>query len=191
MNRMAFPVGLLCSAMVAAISLVARGLEPTAVDGKGDGKEASAIDPTDVPRAAAGRPQSDLETDKQHLLAIFKAIMAYKKAKGQVPDYLSDLVPQYLPDKAVLLQPFMNAVERTGVPHALFVNKIDQARGRIRELLEALQPVSSVPLVARQIPIWKDEKVSGLGRLSQTKTALYQNLVHSKQDESFLVAIEA
>ncbi len=78
------------------------------------------------------------------------------------------------PDKAVLLQPFMNAVERMGVPHALFVNKIDQARGRIRDLLEALQPVSAVPLVARQIPIWQDEKVTGFVDLALERAFIYQ-----------------
>src|SRR5262249_51784020 len=49
------------------------------------------------------------------------------------------------PDKALLIQPYLNAVERLGLPHVLFVNKVDQARGRIRDLLEALQPVSALP----------------------------------------------
>jgi elongation factor G len=35
----------------------------------------------------------------------------------------------------------------------IFVNKIDQARGSIRDLLAALQPMSKAPLVARWIPI--------------------------------------
>jgi len=78
------------------------------------------------------------------------------------------------PDKAVLLQPFLKLLEEMNIPRALFINKIDQARGRIRDLMEALQPVSSTPLVARQIPIWKDDKVSGFVDLALERAFLYQ-----------------
>ncbi len=78
------------------------------------------------------------------------------------------------PDKAVLLQPFMKAVEELGIPRAIFINKIDTARGRIRDLLEALQPLSSVPLVARQIPIWKDDKVTGYVDLALERAYQYE-----------------
>ena len=33
-------------------------------------------------------------------------------------------------------------LEEHRIPHAIFVNKIDQARGNIQELLEALEPMS-------------------------------------------------
>src|SRR6185503_15171262 len=78
------------------------------------------------------------------------------------------------PDKAVLLQPFLHALEELQIPRALFINKIDQARGRIRDLLEALQPVSSVPLVARQIPIWEGEKVTGFVDLALERAYHYE-----------------
>ena len=78
------------------------------------------------------------------------------------------------PEKAILLQPFLKAVEDLKIPHAIFINKIDQARGRIRDLLEMLQPVSTLPLVARQIPIWQDEQVSGFVDLALERAYLYQ-----------------
>jgi elongation factor G len=43
----------------------------------------------------------------------------------------------------------------------LFVNKIDKARGTLDELLEALQPLSAATLVARAMPISKDEEIVG------------------------------
>ena len=43
----------------------------------------------------------------------------------------------------------------------IFVNWIDQAHGRVRDLLSALQPMSVSPLIARQLPIWDGEKVGG------------------------------
>lgn len=78
------------------------------------------------------------------------------------------------PEKAVLVQPFLKMLEEMGIPRLLFVNKIDQARGRIRDLLEELQPVSSTPLVARQIPIWQDDKVTGFVDLALERAFLYQ-----------------
>ncbi|MEZ6023112.1 MAG: GTP-binding protein [Hyphomonadaceae bacterium] len=78
------------------------------------------------------------------------------------------------PEKAVLLQPFLKAVEELKIPHALFINKIDQARGRLRDLMEALQPVSALPLVARQIPIWEDEKVAGFVDLALERAFHYE-----------------
>src|SRR4051794_21347921 len=65
------------------------------------------------------------------------------------------------PARAALAAPPLRALDELGVPHLIFVNRIDQAHGRIRDLLTALQPMSVSPLIARQIPIWDGEKVSG------------------------------
>ncbi len=42
------------------------------------------------------------------------AIMAYQKDHGQVPDYLSDLIPGYLPDAAALISPTEKRTGRHG-----------------------------------------------------------------------------
>ncbi|MGA0600263.1 elongation factor G [Caulobacter sp. KR2-114] len=63
--------------------------------------------------------------------------------------------------KAVLLQPMLRELERLGVPRALFVNKMDQAKGALQDLLDALAPISATPLVARQLPIHDRDKVTG------------------------------
>jgi elongation factor G len=78
------------------------------------------------------------------------------------------------PAKAVLLQPTLRELERLGVPHALFINKMDQARGSLNELLEALAPVSSAPLVARQIPTWSGDKVTGYIDLALERCFVYR-----------------
>ncbi len=56
----------------------------------------------------------DKKTDKAQMLQIWKALQAYKEAKGNFPDYLSDLVPDFLPDKEVLLSPDEKAKPRNG-----------------------------------------------------------------------------
>ena len=78
------------------------------------------------------------------------------------------------PEKAVLLHPTLKLLERMGVPHAIFVNKIDHAHGRIRDLLAAVQPMSATPLVARQIPIWSDDHVGGFVDLALERAFLYR-----------------
>ncbi|MFL6765638.1 MAG: elongation factor G, partial [Sphingomicrobium sp.] len=65
------------------------------------------------------------------------------------------------PARAPLAAPALRALDELGIPHLIFVNRIDQAHGRIRDLLTALQPMSVSPLIARQIPIWDGEKING------------------------------
>ena len=63
--------------------------------------------------------------------------------------------------RAPLAAPALRALDELGVPHLIFVNRIDQAHGRIRDLLTALQPISVSPLIARQLPIREGEKITG------------------------------
>ena len=65
------------------------------------------------------------------------------------------------PARAALAAPALRALDELGIPHLIFVNRIDQAHGRIRDLLTALQPMSVSPLIARQIPIREGEKITG------------------------------
>ncbi|HRD45149.1 MAG TPA: elongation factor G [Caulobacter sp.] len=87
------------------------------------------------------------------------------------------------PDKAILVQPWLRELERLGVPRAIFVNKIDQACGHVDELLQALAPVSGAPLVARQLPIWKDEHVAGFIDLALERAFVYRPGKPSEQVE--------
>ena len=56
----------------------------------------------------------------------------------------------------------------------IFVNKIDQARGSIQGLLEALQPMSNSPLIARWIPIRDGEKVTGFVDIALERAYYYR-----------------
>src|ERR1700758_963379 len=87
---------------------------------------------------------------------------------------LAVVVAEPDPGKAGLLQPTLRELERLGVPHALFINKMDQARGSLHELLDALAPVSRAPLVARQIPILEGEQVTGAIDLALERGFVYR-----------------
>ena len=83
--------------------------------------------------------------------------------------------------KAVLLQPIMRRLEDLGTPRALFINKMDQARGSLDELMAALKPVSAVPLVARQLPIMEGEKVTGYVDLALERAFVWRTGQASQQ----------
>jgi elongation factor G len=78
------------------------------------------------------------------------------------------------PDRAHLAEPTLRRLEALGIPHMIFVNKIDQAKGNIRSLLEALQPMSSLPLIARQIPIREGERITGFVDLALERAFHYR-----------------
>ena len=54
------------------------------------------------------------------------------------------------PERAMLAEPTLRRLDELGVPHAIFINKIENARaGAVRELIAELQPLSREPLALR------------------------------------------
>ena len=78
------------------------------------------------------------------------------------------------PARAPLAAPALRMLDELGIPHLIFVNRIDQAHGRVRDLLSALQPTSVEPLIARQIPIRDGEKVTGFVDLALERAYHYR-----------------
>lgn len=80
-------------------------------------------------------------------------------------------------DKAVMLAPLLKFLDDRKIPHMLFINKMDTATSRVRDVLEALQGVSQRPLVLRQIPIRKDgegEAITGYIDLVSERAYAYK-----------------
>jgi len=63
------------------------------------------------------------------------------------------LVCEPSPERVVALTPLLKYIEDNHIPHIIFVNKIDSAQVRVRDMLGALQAVSARKLVLRQVPI--------------------------------------
>lgn len=78
------------------------------------------------------------------------------------------------PDKVQMLKPYMKRLEEQGIPHFLFVNKIDKASGALRDLLSFLQDASEKPLLIRQIPIWEGSAVTGFVDLALERAYVYR-----------------
>ena len=76
--------------------------------------------------------------------------------------------------RALTVAPLLKTLADEGVPHLLFVNKIDTLEGRVGDTLSALQAYSKYPLVLRQVPIREGEKVSGYVDVVSDRAYLYR-----------------
>ncbi|MEJ1160684.1 elongation factor G [Prosthecomicrobium sp. N25] len=82
--------------------------------------------------------------------------------------------------KIPALQLTLKQLEDHGVPHILFLNKIDKASTSVRETLALMQTASSVPMVLRQIPIWKDGIAIGYIDLALERAHVYREHAESE-----------
>ena len=76
--------------------------------------------------------------------------------------------------KVPALQLIIKQLEDRGIPHVLFINKIDKAEARVRDIVPMLQPASTKPLVLRQIPIWENDIVTGFIDLALERAFVYR-----------------
>ena len=76
--------------------------------------------------------------------------------------------------KVPALQLILRELEDLKVPRFLFLNKIDNSSQSVREALPLLQPASRLPLLLRQIPIWKNGVAVGYIDLALERAFIYQ-----------------
>jgi len=72
------------------------------------------------------------------------------------------------------LQLILRQLEELGVPRILFLNKIDKSTAGVRETLKSLQPISTTPLLLRQIPLRQNGIVVGSIDLALERAYIYQ-----------------
>src|SRR5262249_26793966 len=56
-------------------------------------------------------------------------------------------------ERALTISPLLRFLDQHKIPHMIFINKMDTASARVRDVLAALQSVSQRPLVLRQVPL--------------------------------------
>ncbi|MBE0694575.1 MAG: elongation factor G [Aquamicrobium sp.] len=81
--------------------------------------------------------------------------------------------------KIPALQLIMRKIEEMGVPHVMFLNKIDKATAGVRDTLKLLQLASAATLLLRQIPLRKDGIVVGSIDLALERAYIYQEHAES------------
>lgn len=78
------------------------------------------------------------------------------------------------PKRIPALQLILKQLEDRGVPHFLFLNKIDNFAVPVREIIPMLQPASTKPLVLRQVPIWENGIATGYVDLASERAYVYR-----------------
>ncbi|MGP1395714.1 MAG: elongation factor G [Inquilinaceae bacterium] len=78
------------------------------------------------------------------------------------------------PEKVVALAPLLHFLDDLAIPHLVFINKMDTATVRVRHMLQALQGVSSRPLILRQVPIRREGGVTGYVDLVSERAYTYK-----------------
>lgn len=82
--------------------------------------------------------------------------------------------------KVPQLQLILRELEEQNIPRFLFLNKIDKADKRVRETITLLQPASRLPLLLRQIPIWKGDLIAGFVDLALERAFVYKEYAPSE-----------
>lgn len=77
-------------------------------------------------------------------------------------------------EKTTILAPIIKFIQDHDIPHILFINKMDTATVRVRDLMEALQGISSRPLALRQVPIREGENITGYVDLVSERAYKYK-----------------
>ncbi|MGE0120123.1 MAG: elongation factor G [Dongiaceae bacterium] len=92
--------------------------------------------------------------------------------------------------RALTLAPLFKFLDDRQIPHMLFINKMDTAAHRVRDVLAALQSVSGRKLVLRQVPIRKTEK-SGAETISGFVDLVSERAYNAPGNDSDLIQIPA
>jgi len=78
------------------------------------------------------------------------------------------------PARTRMVMPLLKVLDQRSIPHMIFINKIETAQVRMREVMESLQGISDRPLVLREIPIRDDGKVTGYVDLVSARAYKYK-----------------
>ena len=87
---------------------------------------------------------------------------------------LAVVVCEPAPARALTVAPLLKQLADEGIPHVLFINKIDTLEGTVGDTLAALQAYVRSPLVLRQVPIVEGEAVTGYVDLVSERAYRYR-----------------
>jgi elongation factor G len=85
-----------------------------------------------------------------------------QEARNVLPGVdLAVVVVEPLAERMVAAAPILHLLDHLGVPHLVFINKMDRSDQRYRDLLDALRLVSQRPVVPHQYAIGRGESLVG------------------------------
>ncbi len=79
--------------------------------------------------------------------------LAYEAQMAMLAADVAVVVVEPEVERALTISPLLRFLDQHKIPHMIFINKMDTANARVRDILAALQSVSQRPLVLRQVPL--------------------------------------
>jgi len=101
--------------------------------------------------------------------------LLYEAQGGLLASDVAVVVVEPEPERALTISPLLRFLDRHKIPHMIFINKMDTANARVRDVLAALQSVSERPLVLRQVPLrGTDSEITGYVDLVSERAYRYR-----------------
>jgi elongation factor G len=79
------------------------------------------------------------------------------------------------PARAVMVAPILKFLDENAIPHVIFINKVETSQVRLRETLDALQALSDLPLLLRELPLKDGDSISGYVDLVSERAFQYRD----------------
>ena len=93
------------------------------------------------------------------------------------------------PARAVMAAPLLKYLKDMAVPHLIFINKVENTKAPIREIFDALQGVSDLPLILREVPIREDDKITGFVDLISERAYAFKDGEYKDNVSAHLVKV--
>src|SRR5271170_7961065 len=101
--------------------------------------------------------------------------LAYEAQGAMLASDVAVVVVEPEVERALTISPLLRFLDQHHIPHMIFINKMDTASARVRDLLAALQSVSERPLVLRQVPLrGPDSEITGYVDLVSERAYRYR-----------------
>ncbi|HTZ35149.1 MAG TPA: elongation factor G [Stellaceae bacterium] len=101
--------------------------------------------------------------------------LAYEAQQAMLAADVAVVVCEPEVERAVTVSALLRFLSRHNIPHMIFINKLDSASARVRDVMAALQSFSERPLVLRQVPLRdSDSGVTGYVDLVSERAYKYQ-----------------
>jgi elongation factor G len=100
--------------------------------------------------------------------------LAYEAQNAMLAADVAVVVCEPEVERAVTVSALLRFLSRNNIPHMIFINKLDTASARVRDVMAALQSYSERPLVLRHVPLRDGENISGYVDLVSERAYRYK-----------------
>src|SRR5580700_5295775 len=100
--------------------------------------------------------------------------LAYEAQQAMLAADVAVVVCEPEVERAVTVSALLRFLAKHNIPHMIFINKLDTASARVRDVLAGLQSYSERPLVLRHVPLRDGETVTGYVDLVSERAYKYK-----------------